>query len=435
MKNMKYFILTLILFFNLSFTKEYNVSLKTKALTYPILIETTFKEAGDDYMHKINQAIQFDFMVNAITFVLDPKTKKRIFLNESGVPYINFNSNSITPYLTIHYKVQEKMLDVYLTDQKKQTKHIGPIPLSLESEKDASIYHKVHDKIVQMWFSQKGIASKRLLYCKQNEKKNFQVVCSDYNAHNPKIITKPFENCITPKFIPNKSGQSAQFLVVNYRSGQPKVHIGSLITYETKPFIQLAGQQLLVAISLQSNALAFISDRTSQIDLFVQYIDFENKKASKPKQLFSYPNSTQSSPSFSPDGRQIVFVSDKSGHPHLYILPTNLQKEIAPLKITNLSEENTCPAWSFDGKRIAYVAKTNEVRQIWIFEVDTQKEWQLTFDNKQKENPCFAPNNLHLVYNTQEDGDCNLFLIDLRHQKPLRLTKGLGQIRYACFEP
>ncbi|NGX31689.1 MAG: Protein TolB [Chlamydiae bacterium] len=424
-----------VLFLASVFGKELSISLPTKSRLLPVLIEEV-KGASltDEYKRELLEALQFDFAVNAYTFVLDPKTLKKIHLSQMGDAFINFQSPKMQPYFTIQLNVEDEHLHVtFFNKEKTLVKHIRDIPLSLDAEKDRVVCHHIHDKIVKALLNIEGIASKKILFCKRNAKQNFQVIYSDYDAKNQRIVTDENENCLCPKFI-SSEGKSTQFLVVNYRSGQPKIHLGSLHSLEQKRLVKLAGQQLLPAISLQNNALAFISDRTTNIDLFVQFIDLKNKKASRPKQLFSYPNSTQSSPTFSPDGKQIVFVSDKTSRPHLYLMPTYIKKQITPLKITNKNEENTCPAWSFDGKRIAYVAKIDGVRQIWILEIKTQEEWQLTFDKKNKENPCFAPDNLHLIYNAQEDEDSNLYLIDLHQKKPVRITHGKQQKRFACFE-
>jgi dipeptidyl aminopeptidase/acylaminoacyl peptidase len=69
-----------------------------------------------------------------------------------------------------------------------------------------------------------------------------------------------------------------------------------------------------------------------------------------PRQLTTGDKS-EYSPSFSPDGRQILFVSSKDGSPNLYLMYTSGGQA---RKLTNLSTGVSDPLWSADGKWIAF---------------------------------------------------------------------------------
>ncbi len=60
---------------------------------------------------------------------------------------------------------------------------------------------------------------------------------------------------------------------------------------------------------------------------------------------------SESSPSFSPDGRQLSFISSKDGSANLYLIPINGGES---RKLTNISTGVSDPLWSPDGKWVAF---------------------------------------------------------------------------------
>ena len=129
------------------------------------------------------------------------------------------------------------------------------------------------------------------------------------------------------------------------------------------------------AVSLKRDKIAFICDAAGRSDLFVQSLNSDKNSVTKPFQLYSYPRSTQASPTFNPDGSKIAFVSDKDGSARIYIIPSHQgEKRAEPVLITKQNPESSCPSWSPDGTKLAYSAKTKGVRQIWIYDFTSNEE-------------------------------------------------------------
>jgi len=245
---------------------------------------------------------------------------------------------------------------------------------------------------------------------------------------------------ITPVFFPAKQGYTVdKFLYVSYRDGVPKIYLARLQSPSGSPFVTLRGNQLLPTICKDRSKIAFISDASGRADLFMQKVDVDRGLTSKPIQAYSFPSSVQASPTFSPDGKKIAFVSDKEGAPRVYLIDTPLSmrgnKLPTAICLTTKNRENTCPNWSPDGRKIAYSAKTNGIRQIWVYDFDTSEEVQLTEGPGHKENPSWAPNSLHLVYDCSDGDHSELYVIDLNQKKPKQITFGDGRKCYPSWEP
>ena len=52
-----------------------------------------------------------------------------------------------------------------------------------------------------------------------------------------------------------------------------------------------------------------------------------------------------------------------------------------------------------------------------------------------KENPSWAPNSHHLVYNTSDNNKAELYLINLNTSEPIQISSGPGEKRFPSWEP
>ena len=193
------------------------------------------------------------------------------------------------------------------------------------------------------------------------------------------------------------------------------------------------------AISPETDKVAFVNDITSNADLFLQPFRKDIGAVGKPQQIFSAQHATQASPTFSPDGKQIAFVSNKDGLPRVYVMKVpenrNKQKTMPTRLLTKRNVESTAPAWSPDGHKVAYCSKTNGIRQIWMINLETGEEKQITNGPGHKENPSWAPNSLHLIYNSASEESSELYLTHIHHNRAVKISLGSGEKRFPCWEP
>ena len=114
----------------------------------------------------------------------------------------------------------------------------------------------------------------------------------------------------------------------------------------------------------------------------------------------------EESPSLSRDG-QLVFAS-LTGNPSLYELPVeaNVGRVAGPVRrLTSDGSENTARSISGDGKRIAFVSTRTGCEEIWVNDLASGKERQLTFDGQSKCCPLIIRNGERVAWklNNMED--------------------------------
>jgi TolB protein len=328
---------------------------------------------------------------------------------------------------------------------KGTSKGIEGVALTGDLNKDRQTLHQIHDTLFKTLFGTPGIATSRILYtvrhCIGDQADQWQsdVWEADYDGANAQQVTHDGCICVTPTFIPTKEHTRCRnFLYVSYKIGQPKIYAATVGENVGKRLTYLKGNQLMPSVAPTLDKIAFICDVTGNPDLFVQDFSIDSGLQGKPRQVFCAPGSTQGCPTFSPDGKKLAFVSNKDGTPRIYILDIPAAgvsvNSLKPRMISKKNRENTSPSWSPDGKKIAYSAMTSGTRQIWIYDLDTGEEMQLTDGSGHKENPTWAPNSLHLLFNSATPAASELYRINLNQKKAVKITSGPGEKRFPAWE-
>jgi len=141
------------------------------------------------------------------------------------------------------------------------------------------------------------------------------------------------------------------------------------------------------------------------------------------------------SPSYSPDGRRIVYVSNRPGHPELYIADadgTNAEL-LTPFNFGDQSQR-TDPAWSPDGRLIAFQAEKDGRAQIHTVSPRDRSLRQYTNEGR-NEDPSWAPDSRHIVFTSNRSGSWQLWILDVESNRVRQLTHATGGARAGAWSP
>lgn len=428
------------------------VCLETDSALVPLYLLPLAKEQpafSESYLEQLEDILIFDLEHNGSTY-LSKRTPNHNQLASGSDPndlgaVQEWKSQNI--FFVVKGRIKNQSISLLMLDvEAKSLKSSDEFPLTGNLNEDRRQIHRLADLAHKAFFGENGIASTRILYTlriaqgQDSQKWVSEIWESDYDGVNARCITQERSYCVTPVYLPPKAGYATGgFLYVSYLIGQPKIYMASLKDGKGHRLSSLKGNQLMPAVSSQRDKIAFISDVTGNPDLFLQPFTPEKGAVGKPQQIFSAKQATQGSPTFSPDGKKIAFVSNKDGSPKIYVIDIPEAgmslKNIHPVLISKRNRENSAPAWSPDGTKIAYCSRQGSDRQIWIYDFTANQERQVTQGAGNKENPSWAPNSLHLVYNSSDGNKSELYLINLNQSDAIQITSGQGEKRFPAWEP
>jgi TolB protein len=95
----------------------------------------------------------------------------------------------------------------------------------------------------------------------------------------------------------------------------------------------------------------------------------------------------------------------------------------APQTIVSSEEPIMSPAWSPDGRRLAYVSFENAQPSIWIQEVFTGKREKMTSFKGINGAPSWSPDGRYLALTLSKDGNPDIFILDIARRSLRALTR------------
>ena len=104
-----------------------------------------------------------------------------------------------------------------------------------------------------------------------------------------------------------------------------------------------------------------------------------------------------SSPMLSPDGKHIVFTSERNGWWKIWLLDIEMKTF---KQLTNESSAEYSPSWSPDGKHIVFVSSRDGNQEIYIMDIDGKNVKNITTENSPDISPFWGPDN-YIYYSTE----------------------------------
>lgn len=128
-------------------------------------------------------------------------------------------------------------------------------------------------------------------------------------------------------------------------------------------------------------------------------------------------SSTDSDPSWSPDGSKIAFSSDRDGDWDIYVMDADGSDIV---QLTDNTGTDSDPSWSPDGSKIAFASDRDHDFEIYVMEADGSGVIQLTDNSGGDGNPAWSSDGSRIVFSSDRDGDWEISMMN---------TDGFGYVQ------
>jgi tol-pal system beta propeller repeat protein TolB len=278
--------------------------------------------------------------------------------------------------------------------------------------------HRVSDEVERWITGQRGIASSRLAYVH-----NGLIRVVDSDGANDRAVTRR-GLAMSPQWHP----YGRKLVFSRFVDGGTQIEELDIAAGRTR-VLSAAGLNITPVYSHDGRYVVYSNGSEAGTDLFIVGTD----SGSVPQRLTFGRGSDNTSPTFSPDGRQIAFISARSGFPQIYSMDadgTNTQL-LVPFT-PGVRSYRTAPDWSPDGRSVAYEQQMGDF-QVWIFNVRDREPKRLTSEGE-NEGPTWAPDGRHLALSSTRGGSKQIWVLDTESGRFRQVTFNAGA-RLSAWSP
>ena len=289
--------------------------------------------------------------------------------------------------------------------------------------------HTISDEIYQEQIALRGVARTKLTFSSDRVQELVhgavasrsvqEIYISDYDGANPKRVTSTTTLNVAPSWSPDNQA-------IAYTTWRPSGS-GGFGTYQDITISWIFRgemkspangnpdrQNYLAQWSPDGTKLAFTSNRDGNPEIYVM-----NKDGSGLRRVTNNP-AIDEAPTWSPTGNQIAWVSDRTGQPKIYVM--NADGTGQRLLVSDCYCDR--PTWSSEPfNEIAFAAKNGPGYDINVYSFQTGQAHRITDSVGSNESPAFSPNGRHLAFVSTRSGKSQIFTVDRDGNNLRQLTR------------
>ena len=273
--------------------------------------------------------------------------------------------------------------------------------------------HRISDDVVLNVTGIRGVACTRIAFVRDHPDRVTEIYTADYDGYYDRRITHDNRTVKLPSW--NPDGSRVVFTVLYEAVTSPDLFTASLSDGKSELFHAAPGVDMVASWCERNGFMAFSSGVTGNQEIY-----FVRPGETRTNRL-TYSGAPDYDPTWSPNGEELAFTSERAGNPHIFIMGAD------GLNVRRLTFEsrNTTPRWRPlpYGDKILVTSEIGGIFQIAIIDTNGDNFIQLTTQGENRD-ATWSPDGLHIVFASDRRGGRGRFEIytmdwDGNSQRPL----------------
>ena len=261
--------------------------------------------------------------------------------------------------------------------------------------------HRLADQILLATLGNPGFAATRILFVRDGK-----VYRIDQDGAAVTLVSSSNHEALSPAWAPD----GTHFSYMEFAAGHGQLFVQDVRSGKRVP-VYTTGTALdfTPAFSPDGKTLAFSRALEEGTDIYT--VNIKDNCCLQRLTVGRYSDNL--SPTYSPDGQRIAFVSTRPGLPQIYVMAADGtdQQLFAPFDY-GVTGSSNAPEWSPDGQSVAFHRDVGGTLQVFVLDVRSRTVRQLTSVGR-NEDPTWAPDSRHLAFVSDRTGYRQLWVIDL----------------------
>ncbi|WP_173677782.1 PD40 domain-containing protein [Francisella tularensis] len=373
------------------------------------LVTVVSDNVVDQFPQQVNSVIVADLNHNAKLQAND--TIKYEIKQKQNIPWKSLKSDYVvltkyTKNAYNNYTVEVQIL------KRNDTSYLQAITYkNINVSLMRTLAHKISNYVYQKLTGNQGFFLTKLAYVKVSNPyarygRLYELIISDYDGYNKHVVLRQTDN---PIATPSWSNDGRYIVYSSYSGGSMGVYTLEIATGKVTRITNYKGINSSPSFSPDGKeiALALSKGYSDQTNIYIMNL------ATKALKRITI-NGINTAPKFSPNGQSIVFTSDREGRPNIYVALVNSkypQSSILSTKIHQAYEPNYTP----DGKNIVFMNQSSRTSgtQIADFNLANGSVTNIT-NGKADSSPTVSPYGDMVAYiSTNTRGYSSLDMVSL----------------------